>query len=204
MAPFSAGPSAVIPVGYTRLADEAAVGLREFVVAVAAQGEERRTRRHFAVALVQPAQERTAAVELVAETIIPIIDAVIGHAAQHGMADVGAAAVLDMTAHRIAAARIADQGHPRRTGAALQFLDRLAKLASLVFRGGPVRLRHRIVGSRQRVGEIDRHHPLARNSVGFHPPQRRDPQRGVVAIAMGEQDGRDLGRARRRRGLREG
>ena len=60
-----------------RLADEAPVGLRKFVDAVAAQGEERRARRHLALALVQAAQERAAAVELAAQTIVPIIDAVV-------------------------------------------------------------------------------------------------------------------------------
>src|SRR4051812_10041690 len=64
------------------LADKAPVGLRIFVDAVAAQGEERRARRHFALALVQAAQERTAAVELAARTIVPIIDAVVWDTAQ--------------------------------------------------------------------------------------------------------------------------
>src|SRR5512138_760555 len=92
-----------------RLADKAPVGLRIFVDAVAAQGEERRARRHLALAFVQAAQERTAAVELAAWTIVPIIDAVVWDTAQHGMANVGAAAIFDVVADRIAAARIADE-----------------------------------------------------------------------------------------------
>src|SRR3954447_20472986 len=91
------------------LADKATVGLREFVVAVAAQSEERRARRHLALALVQATQERSATVEFAARTIVPVIDAVVRDAAQHRVADVGAAAILDVIADRIAAARIADQ-----------------------------------------------------------------------------------------------
>ena len=139
-----------------RLADEAAIGLRKFVVAVAAQSEERRARRHLALALVQAAQERTAAVELAVQTVVPIIDAMVGNAAQHGMADIGAAAILDVIADRIAAARIADEGDPRRAGAALQFLDGLAKFAALVFGRGTVWLFDLVIGARQRIGEIDR------------------------------------------------
>ena len=74
---------------HARLADEAAIGLGVFVHAVAAQGQERRTRRHLAVTLIQAAQERPAAVELVAEIFVPGINAVIGNAAQHGVADIG-------------------------------------------------------------------------------------------------------------------
>src|ERR1019366_10823951 len=135
-----------------RLADKAAIGLRIFVHTVAAQGQERRARRYLALALVQPVQEGAAAVELVAETGIPIIDAMVGNAAQHGVADIGATAVLDISADRIAAARIADQSHARGAGAALQFLDGVAELAVLILGRGFVRLWLGIVGSRQRVG----------------------------------------------------
>ena len=68
---LSAGPSDGDAGRRARLADEAAVGLGVFVDAVAAQRQERGARRHFAVALVQPAQERAAAVELAAETRRP-------------------------------------------------------------------------------------------------------------------------------------
>ena len=127
---------------------------------------------------------------------VPIVDAMIGHAAQHGVADICGPAVLDVAADRIAAARIADQCHARRAGPALQFPDRLAELAALVFGRGAIFLRHGIVGARQRIGEIDREHAVARNPVGFHPPQCRDPERRVVAIAMHEQDRRNFGRRR--------
>ena len=153
-----------------RLADEAPVGLRKFVVAVAAQGEERRARRHLALALVQAAQERAAAVELAAETVVPIIDAVVWDAAQHRVADIGAAAILDVIADRIAAARITDEGDARRAGAALQFLDGLAELAALVFGRGTVWLFHLVIGARQGIGEIDRQHSLAWHAVRFHAP----------------------------------
>src|SRR3981081_1152260 len=96
-----------------RLADEPAIGLREFVHAVAAQGQEGRARRDFTLPLVQPAQERTAAIKLTVQTAFPFVNAVVGNATQHGMADVGAAAILDVAADRIAAARIADQRYAR-------------------------------------------------------------------------------------------
>ena len=178
-----------------RLADEAAIGLRKFVDAVAAQSEKRRAWRYLALAFVQAAQERAAAIELAGETIVPIIDAMVGNAAQHRVADIGAAAILDVIADRIAAARTADQRDARRAGAALQFLDGLAELAALVFGRGTVCLLHLVIGARQRIGEIDREHPLTRHAVRFHSPERRDPERRMVAIAMDEQNRRNVGRA---------
>src|SRR6185312_5324638 len=48
-------------------------------------------------------------------------------------------------------------------------------------------------------------HPLVRHAVAFHAPERRHPQRRIIAIAMDEQDRRNLGvPGLRRRGLREG
>ena len=182
--------------GRARLADKTAVGLRIFVDAVATQRQERRPWRHFAFPLIKPAQEGAATVELVAEAFVPIEDAVVGRAAQHGVADVRSPAVLDMVANGIAAARIADQSHARRAGAALQFLDGVGEFAALILRRGFVRLRLGIVGSRQGIGEIDREHALARNAVGFHPPQRRDPQGRLLAMAVGEQDRRNFAGAR--------
>jgi len=63
---------------------------------------------------------------------IPLIDAVVGNAAQHGMADIRAATVLDMVADRIAAARIADQRDTRATGPSFQLLDRVNQFATLI------------------------------------------------------------------------
>jgi hypothetical protein len=100
--------------------------------------------------------------------------------------DIGAAAILDKPADRIAAARIADQGDTRRAGAAFQFLDGFPEFAALVFDRGFVRLGLGIVGARQGVGEIEREQAVARNPVRLHPPQRGEPQRRVVAIAMHE------------------
>ncbi len=182
--------------GRAGLADKTAIGLREFVHAIAAQRQERDARRHLAFALIEPAQERTATIVLAAEIVVPIKDAVVGRAAQHGVADVRNPAVLDIIANAIAAARTANESHARRAGAALQFLDGVSELAALVLRRGFVRLRLGIVGSRQGIGEIDREHPLARDPVRFHPPQRRDPQGRVVAMAMGEQDRRNFAGAR--------
>jgi len=47
---------------------------------------------------------------LATEAFVPHIGAVVGNAAQHGVAHVTTAAALDIIADRIAAARIADQG----------------------------------------------------------------------------------------------
>src|SRR5439155_9361067 len=119
-----------------RLADKPPVGLRIFVDTVAAQREERRARRHLALALVQATQERAAAVELAAKPLVPFIDAMVGNAAQHRVADIGAAAIPDVIADRIAAARIADERDALRAGATLQFLEGLAELTALVFGRG--------------------------------------------------------------------
>src|SRR5690242_13257896 len=108
------------------------------------------------------------------------------------MADVGAATILDVIADRIAATRIADERNARRAGAALQFLDGLAELAALVFGRGPVCLLHLVIAARQGIGEIDRQHSFARYTVRFHAPQGRDPERGMIAIAVHEQDRRNL------------
>jgi hypothetical protein len=94
----------------------------------------------------------------------------VGHAAQHPVADISGSTTLDVAADRIAAARIADESHARRAGAALQFLDGVAEFAALIFSRGPVRLRLRIVGSSQGVGKINREHAVSRNPVRFHPP----------------------------------
>ena len=67
--------------------------------------------------------------------------------------------------------------------------------AALVFGRGTVRLLDPVVGARQRIGEIDRKHPLAGHAIGFHPPHRGDPQRRVVAIAVHEQDRWRFGRS---------
>ena len=124
----------------------------------------------LAVAIVQPAQERSASIELVTEVFVPGINAVIGHPTQHRMADIGRAAVLDDVADGIATAGIADQRHARRTGPLLQRLDRLGKLAALILDRGAVRLRHRVVIARQGIGEVDGEHPIARHAVRLHPP----------------------------------
>jgi hypothetical protein len=75
-----------------------------FVHVVAAKGEERCARCDFAVALIEGAQERTAAVELVAKSAVPIKHAMVGNAAQHGVADIRSSAALDIETDRITAA----------------------------------------------------------------------------------------------------
>src|SRR5205085_11233546 len=100
-------------------------------------------------------------------------------------------AIFALAANRVAAARIANQSHARGTGAAFQLLGRLAELSALVFARGFVWLRLGIVRTRQWIRKIDRKHALARNSVGFHSPERRHPQRCVVAVAVREQNRRN-------------
>ena len=184
------------PVGVPGLPTKRPSSCAYLFDAVAAQGEEQRARRHFALAFVQPAQEWPAAVEFAVQAAVPIIDAMVGDAAQHGVADVPSPAALDVAADRITAARIADERHAWGAGAAFQFLDGLAEFAALVLGRGLVRFRLGIVGARQGIGEIDRKHTVARNPVGFHPPHRGDPQRCMVAIAMNEKDRRNFHSAR--------
>src|SRR5215210_5365104 len=117
------------------------------------------------------------------------------------MADVRSASALDIAANRVAAARISDQSHSRGAGAAFQLLNGLAELSALVFARGLVGLWLGVVGTRQRIGKIDRKHPLTRYPVRLHPPRGGDPKGGVVAIAVHEQNGRKSsgGRAGRSR-----
>jgi hypothetical protein len=184
-----------VPGRRSRLAGKAAVRLGVFVGAVAAQGQERGAVGHLrAFAAIQLPQERAAAIELAAGIVAPGVDAVIGHAAQHRMADVGGAAVPDVAAHGVATPRIGHQGDARSPGAALQLGNGLAEFAALLRGGGTVRLLHGVVAPRQRVGEIDRHQAVARHAVGFHAPELRHPERGVIAVAMHEQDRRHVGR----------
>ena len=151
----------------------------------------------------KPAQERTAAVEFVAEVFIPIKDAVIGHSAQHGMADIGAAAVLDVDADRIAAARIADQRHARCAGAAFKSL--MASASSRRWSSVEERLACSTLSSVRASGSVKLIANIRSRGTPFefHPPQRGDPQRRVVAIAMHEQDRRDVGAPGSGRGLGE-
>ena len=191
VAPFSAGPSDVTPVGVPGLPTK-----RPSACAYLSMPSLRRVRNAVpGVTSLSPSfsprRNGPRPLNSLPRPVVPIKDAMIGNAAQHGVADIGAAAILDVAADRIAAARIADQSHARRAGAAFQFLDGLAEFAALVFGRGFVRLGLGIVGARQGIGEIDREHAVARNPVRFHPPQRGHPQRRVVAIAMHEQDRRN-------------
>src|SRR4051794_6164543 len=120
----------------------------------------------------------------------------VRNAAQYGVADVGSPTILDVASNRVAAARISDQSHARAAGAPFQFLYGLAEFASLVFARRSVRLRLGVVSPRQRIGKVDCDHALARHPVRLHPPCGGDPQRRVVAIAMDEQNGRNLSRDR--------
>src|SRR5204862_1559638 len=135
--------------------------------------------------------KRTAAVELVIEPAFPVIDAVVGNAAQDGVADIGSPAIFDVAANRVAAPRIANQSHARGAGVAFQLLDSLAEFSALVFARGFVWLRLGVVGTCQWICKIDRKHAVARNSVGFHSPERSHPHRCVVAIAVYEQNRRN-------------
>ncbi len=65
--------------GHARLAEQAAVGLRIFVDAIAAEGQESGTFGHLrALAGIEAFEERAAAVEFAAGTVGPVEHAVIG------------------------------------------------------------------------------------------------------------------------------
>ena len=151
-------------------ADETAVGLRVFVVAVAAQGEEARAGHDVALAGIQAPQKRRAGVELVAGIEFPIEHALVGHAAKHGMADVLRPAIPNVVADRIAAARARDQRHARRSAALPHRVHGGRELAQLVGGRGAPGLRLGVVSARQRVREVERQQTVARKAVGFASP----------------------------------
>ncbi len=182
--------------GHAALADPDAVGLRVLVVAIGADRHPADARRDLvAVATlrrVEPAQERPGAVELAAEPGRLVDEhAVVRHAAEHhGRDQRPAAAVGDVVADRIAAARVADQ----HDLAGARGRQRLAHR-----RGEPGhRLRCRrsagllaaVVVAGERVGDLDRAHPVARPAVRFEAPERRRPEGGGVAVAGHEHDRR--------------
>src|SRR6202790_2029586 len=132
VAPFSAGPSAVMPVGVPGLPTK-----RPSASAYLSIPSLRSVRN--AVPGVtslspsfKPRRKGPRPLNSLPKAFFPIKDAMVGHAAQHGVTDIAGAAALDIAANAIAAARIADQSHARRAAAALQFLDGLANFTALV------------------------------------------------------------------------
>src|SRR3546814_11108704 len=95
-----------------------------------------------------------------------------------------AAAVLDVIADGIAAARRADQRHLRRAGAPHHLGDDLLELLALFLGRGAQALRCRIDAARQRIGEVDGEQPVAGKAVALPAPESGVPQRGGIAVAM--------------------
>jgi hypothetical protein len=179
--------------------DETAVGLRVFVVAVAAQGEERGAGHDVALAGIEMLQERRAGVELVAGIEFPVEHALVGHAAKDGMADVLGPAILNVVADSVAAARTRDQRHARRSGALPHRVHGGRELAQLVGSRRAPGLRLGVIVARQRVREVERQQMVARKAIGFASPQIGDPQRRMIAVAVHEHQ-RHRGLAGRHRG----
>ena len=124
-------------------------------------------------------------------------DALVGRAAQNGMADrCRPAGILEIAADRVAAARRADQRHlgsPRR----LQRLgDEGGELARLVLGRRMEGLGLGVLAPRAGIGEVDRQEMVALVAVGLEAPDIVDPQRAGIAIAVHEHD-----RWRRRVGM---
>src|SRR5690606_38989055 len=69
-------------------------------------------------------------------------------------------------------------------------IDLLRQMTQLLFSGRAAGLRLRVVVARFRVREIDRVQPIARPAVRFEAPERRRPDRRVVAVAVHEDDRR--------------
>jgi hypothetical protein len=190
-----------------RRADEAPVRLGILVVLVGADRHHIDAGDEVVRSSIEALEERKGAVELAADQHrVGDDDALVGRAAQHSMADeLRAAAVLEIVADGIAAARRADQRHlapPRR----LERLgDELGQGLHLVFGRRPEGLRLGIVAARVGIGKVDGEQLVALVAVGFETPEVVDPKRARIAVAVDEHDGRRTAFHRRsttRRGLR--
>ena len=96
-----------------------------------------------------------------------------------------AAAILDVIADRASRRAVADQGdaRPRRYGAAVP--DGLTVLGAGLRSKDRLALLHLVIGARQRIGEIDRRHSLARLRRSIPcAPYCGDPERSMIATAV--------------------
>jgi hypothetical protein len=110
------------------------------------------------------------------------------------VADLCGAAALDQVADRIAAARASDQGDARCPGARQHAVDGSLELAPLILRRRAAGLRDGIVGARQRIGEVEGMEAIGRITIRLEAPQGRDPEGGMIAVAVDEDDrGHGLG-----------
>ena len=173
-----------------------AVGLGELVVVGRPNGQPLHAGRDLvavrAFRCVQRHQERAGPVEFVAGAVGNIgPHTVVRRAAEDGVRHLGgAAAVSNVVAHRVAAARVGKQHHFRGAGGFQHLVDfGRQELHVLGGRGAAV-LRLGVVVARQRVRHVDGMQPFARPAVRLEPPQRGGPQRGGVAVAVHEDDGR--------------
>ena len=184
--------------------DPHAVRLRELVVVVGADRQPLHAGRDLMAVCplgrVQHLQERAGAVEFAAGAVVRIgPHAVVRCAAQDGVRHGGrAATVLDVVAHRIAAARVGDEHHAGSPGGAQHPVDLGGEELHVLERAAAALLWLGIVVTRQRVGHVDRVQARARPAVRLEAPQRSEPQAGGVAVAVHEDDGRRAGQWRAR------
>src|SRR5260370_5944142 len=137
-------------------------------------------------------EEREGAVEPAAARLwVGDDDAVVGRATEHGMAAIfGAAAIVEVAADGIAAARRADQRHLAPARRLHDLRHEGSELLHLVIGRRPERLRLGIVAPRVGVGEIDGEDLIALVAVGLETPDVVDPERARIAVAVHEHDRR--------------
>jgi len=128
----------------------------------------------------------------------------IGNAAQHGVADIRSPAVFgvarESNCRRVNCPQAATRA--RRCGASKSLM---ASPSSRRWSSVEDRFGCATVSSVRASGSVKlmANRRFAGDAVGFHSPQRRHPQRRLLAIAMKEQDRRNLrGAGRGRAGLR--
>ena len=194
--PAQLGPAGIDAGRPAALADPFAGGLGELVVAIRTQRHPLHTGRDLqplrALRRVERGQHRPGAIELVARPEVGARPhAVVGRAAQDRVRHLRrAVTVAHIATNRIAPARVAHQHHLARAGARQHPVDLGSQEFAVLGGRGARRLRHRVVVARQRVGRVDRVQTVARPAVALEAPDRGEPQRGGVAVAMHEHDRR--------------
>ena len=178
------------------LADPHTVGLSVLVVVVRTQREPAHAGRDLvavrALGRIELGEKGRARRELVLLQVAREVPDAVGRvAAQHHMAHLrGAAAVLHVVADRVAAARIADEDDLGRTRLAQDGIDPPGQEGHRLGGRAAAGLGDGVFVARQGHGLVEGEQPLARPAVGFEAPHGGLPQRGGVAVAVHEDDGR--------------
>ena len=178
--------------GLARRADEAAVGLGVLVVLVGADRHHLDAGNEIVRPRIEILEEREGAVELAADQQgVGDHDALVGRAAEHGVAHIfRAAAVLEVAADGIAAARRADQRHLAPARRLHDLRHEGGELLHLVLGRGAEGLGLGIVAPRVGIGEIDGEELVTLVAVGLETPDVVDPERARIAVAVHEHDRR--------------